>query len=310
MEAEVIEVESIITTHNLSKHYRSRKAVDKVDLDIRKGDIYGFLGPNGAGKTTTIRMLLGLIRPTEGTIHIFGKDLRKEQRAILRKVGSLVEYPSYYGHLTAYENLETIRRILDVPKSRIDEVLAIVRLTKEAKRPVKGFSLGMKQRLGIASALLGHPELLILDEPTNGLDPTGILEIRELIKAMPKEHGITVLVSSHLLSEIELMATRVGIIQQGAMMFEDTIDRLRERAQSSIRIALSSPEGAQRTVALTGCHAELHESSLLIEHISDDTLAEIVALLVQSGHSIYRVEEVKKSLENIFLEMVGEGTSL
>ncbi len=302
--------ESIIATHNLSKHYRSRKAVDKVDLDIRKGDIYGFLGPNGAGKTTTIRMLLGLIRPTEGTIRIFGKDLRKEQRAILRRVGSLVEYPSYYGHLTAYENLEAIRRILDVPKSRIDEVLAIVRLTKEAKRPVKGFSLGMKQRLGIASALLGSPELLILDEPTNGLDPTGILEIRELIKAMPKEHGITVLVSSHLLSEIELMATRVGIIQQGAMMFEDTIDRLRERAQSSILIALSNPERAQRTVALTGCHAELRESSLLLERLSDDTLAEIVALLVQAGHSIYRVEEVKKSLEDIFLEMVGEGTSL
>ncbi|MFD0870079.1 ABC transporter ATP-binding protein [Chlamydia abortus] len=300
----------VIQTYNLSKHYPSKKAVDQVSLKINKGDIYGFLGPNGAGKTTTIRMLLGLIKPSHGSIRIFGKDLRKEKLSILRKIGSLVEYPSYYGHLSAYENLEALRRILDVPKTRIDEVLSIVRLQQEAKRPVKGFSLGMKQRLGIAAALLGNPELLILDEPTNGLDPAGILEVRELIKKMPGEHGITVLVSSHLLSEVEQMANRVGIIRNGSMLFEDSIDNLRKRTKSKIRIVLSDPEHGRRIIASTGCHVELQEGALLLDSIPESKVAEVVELLVLARHSIYRVEEQKRSLEDIFLEMVGEGNSL
>ena len=200
-------MEWILETNGLSKTLGGRAVVRDVGLRLRRGDIYGFLGPNGAGKTTTIRMLLGLVRPTAGSVRIFGRELRKDRLAILRKVGSLVEYPSYYGHLNAIENLEVIRRLLDAPKSRIDEVLAIVRLTNDAKRKVKGYSLGMKQRLGIAMALLGSPELLILDEPTNGLDPAGILEIRELIRGMPREHGVTILVSSHLLRSEE---RRVG----------------------------------------------------------------------------------------------------
>lgn len=300
----------VIQTYNLSKHYPSKKAVDQVSLKINKGDIYGFLGPNGAGKTTTIRMLLGLIKPSHGSIRIFGKDLRKEKLSILRKIGSLVEYPSYYGHLSAYENLEALRRILDVPKTRIDEVLSIVRLQQEAKRPVKGFSLGMKQRLGIAAALLGNPELLILDEPTNGLDPAGILEVRELIKKMPGEHGITVLVSSHLLSEVEQMANRVGIIRNGSMLFEDSIDNLRKRTKSKIRIVLSDPEHGRRIIASTGCHVESQEGALLLDSIPESKVAEVVELLVLARHSIYRVEEQKRSLEDIFLEMVGEGNSL
>ncbi|MFD7522442.1 ABC transporter ATP-binding protein [Paenibacillus chitinolyticus] len=302
--------EMIIQTFGLSKQYKLRSAVDNVNLQIRKGDIYGFLGPNGAGKTTTIRMLLGLIRPTKGTVQLFGKDLRKEKLAILRKVGSLVEYPSYYGHLTAYENLEAIRRILDVPKQRIDEVLAIVRLTKEAKRPVKGYSLGMKQRLGIAAALLGSPELLVLDEPTNGLDPSGILEIRELIKSMPQQYGVTVLVSSHLLSEVDQMASRVGIISGGSMIFEDTIESLRKRAGGQIRIAVDAPQQALRTAASAGCFAVADETSLLLEEAPDEKIAQVVAGLVQAGHSVYRVEEKKKSLEDFFLDLVGEGESL
>ncbi|WP_405081193.1 ABC transporter ATP-binding protein [Paenibacillus chitinolyticus] len=302
--------EMIIQTFGLSKQYKRRSAVDNVNLQIRKGDIYGFLGPNGAGKTTTIRMLLGLIRPTKGTVQLFGKDLRKEKLAILRKVGSLVEYPSYYGHLTAYENLEAIRRILDVPKQRIDEVLAIVRLTKEAKRPVKGYSLGMKQRLGIAAALLGSPELLVLDEPTNGLDPSGILEIRELIKSMPQQYGVTVLVSSHLLSEVDQMASRVGIIRGGSMIFEDTIESLRRKAGGQIRIAVDAPQQALRTAASAGCFAVADDSSLLLEEAPDEKIAQVVTGLVQAGHSVYRVEEKKKSLEDFFLDLVGEGDSL
>lgn len=229
----------VIDTGMLSKRYKGRYAVSNLNLKIAKGEIYGFLGQNGAGKTTTIRMLLGLIKPSGGSIRIFGQSLAKNRMSILRKVGSLVEYPSYYGHLNAVENLEAIRRILDVPQSRIDEVLHIVGLTKESKRAVKGYSLGMKQRLGIASALLGNPELLILDEPTNGLDPSGILEMRELIKAMPKQHGITVLISSHLLSEVEQMASTVGIIRQGELVFQDTIDNLRLQAQGSMSLRVS-----------------------------------------------------------------------
>ncbi|MCL6627948.1 MAG: ATP-binding cassette domain-containing protein, partial [Alicyclobacillus shizuokensis] len=190
--------EMVIETSNLTRRYGKKVSVNNVNLKVPKGSIYGFLGPNGAGKTTTIRMLLGLIRPTSGHIRIFNQDLSKHRMPILRRIGSLVESPSYYGHLSGYENLDVIARLLKVPSKRIDEVLGIVRLTPAAHQTVKGYSLGMKQRLGIAAALLGNPDLLILDEPTNGLDPAGIHEIRTLIKDMPKQHGITVVVSSHL----------------------------------------------------------------------------------------------------------------
>lgn len=302
--------ECLVETRGLTKHYRQKKAVTAANLHIERGDIYGFLGPNGAGKTTTLRMLLGLIRPSQGHIRIFGKDLRKEKLAILRKVGSLVEYPSYYGHLTAYENLEAIRRILDVPKSRIDEVLGIVRLTKEARRPVKGFSLGMKQRLGIASSLLGSPELLILDEPTNGLDPSGILEMRELIKSMPHEYGVTVMISSHLLSEMDQMATRVGIIREGTMIFEDSIHALRQKAVGRIRLAVNEPGRAAAFLQDAGLFAEYHGSSLYLEQSPNEQVASVVNQLVHAGHSIYRVEEDKKSLEDIFLDLTGGEQSL
>lgn len=298
--------EFIIETNTLTKKFGKQSVVDGVDLKVQKGEIYGFLGPNGAGKTTTIRMLLGLARPTKGSIHIFGKDVKKEKLSILKKVGSLVEYPSYYGHLTAYENLEAVRILLDAPKSRIDEVLSIVRLTNDAKRPVKGFSLGMKQRLGIATALLGNPELLILDEPTNGLDPSGIIEIRELIKSMPKEHGITILLSSHLLSEIDQMATQVGIISRGQLIFQDSISKLRARSTSKIKLTVNDVESAWKTLLAHGYTTEIIHNHIFIENGSDEKTAEIVKSLVQNDYSIYRVEEVKKSLEESFLELTGQ----
>ncbi|KGE19637.1 ABC transporter ATP-binding protein [Paenibacillus wynnii] len=297
--------ETIIETTGLLKKYKGRAAVKDLNLNIRKGEIYGFLGPNGAGKTTTIRLLLGLIAPTAGTIEIFGKDLRHEKMNILRKVGSLVESPSYYGHLTAIQNLEVIRRILNVPKSRISEVLDIVSLTGEEKRPVKGFSLGMKQRLGIASALLGNPELLILDEPTNGLDPSGIQEIRDLIKQMPKEHGITVLVSSHLLSEIELMANTVGILHQGSMVYQDSITNLQQRAAGEMRLVVSEPEMALSFVENQGYAGVLQNGTLCFTRMNDTTVAQLVKVLVEKGHAIYRVEERRQSLEEFFLQVVG-----
>ncbi|MFO1442137.1 ABC transporter ATP-binding protein [Bacillus sp. Bva_UNVM-123] len=302
--------EFIIETNKLTKKFKNRFAVESVELKIKQGEIYGFLGPNGAGKTTTIRMLLGLAKPTYGSIRIFGKDMRKEKLSVLKKVGSLVEYPSYYGHLTAYENLEAIRILLDAPKSRIDEVLKIVRLSNEAKRPVKGFSLGMKQRLGIAAALLGNPELLILDEPTNGLDPSGILEMRELIKSMPKEHGITILVSSHLLSEIDQMATQVGIISKGRMIFQDSIEALRERSTSKIKVKVNEVEQAWRMLLSKGIQAEMENKHLYLPDSSDEAVSTIIAELINNHFSVYRVQEEKKSLEGIFLELTGGEASL
>lgn len=220
----------VIETTHLTRRYGHHLAVNGVNLNVPSGSIYGFLGPNGAGKTTTLRMLLGLIRPTSGTIRIFGQPMPKARLSILGRVGSFVESPSYYGHLSGYENLAVLASILHVSSSRIDEVLQMVRLTSVAKQAAKGYSLGMKQRLGIAAALLGQPELLILDEPTNGLDPTGIHEMRALIKAMPAEQGVTVLVSSHLLSEIDQMATQVGILHRGKLVFQDSLEALRALA--------------------------------------------------------------------------------
>ncbi|MRN55374.1 ABC transporter ATP-binding protein [Paenibacillus monticola] len=298
---------TVIETKDLWKKYRGRAAVENLNLNISKGEIYGFLGPNGAGKTTTIRMLLGLITPTSGSIEIFGQDLRKNKLQILRKIGSLVESPSYYGHLSAVDNLEVIRRILDVSKSRIPEVLDIVSLTGEEKRPVKGFSLGMKQRLGIAAALLGSPELLILDEPTNGLDPSGIQEIRSLIKRLPLEQGITVLVSSHLLSEIEQMADTVGIIRQGQLIYQDTITNLQQQAAGEMRLHVSDPIVALNLAGHCGYDGALREDKLIFSRMNDARVALLVKELVENGHSVYRVEEHRQSLEDFFLQVIGGG---
>jgi lantibiotic transport system ATP-binding protein len=299
-------MEYIIKTSNLTKHFGHEQAVMGLDMKIPKGEIYGFLGPNGAGKTTTIRMLLGLMKPTQGSIQIFNKDLNKEKQEILQKVGSLVENPSYYPHLTANENLEAIRKIVGAHKSRINEVLEIVRLTEAANKKVKGFSLGMKQRLGIAAALLNKPELLILDEPTNGLDPSGIIEIRNLIKRLPAENGMTVLISSHLLSEIDQMATTVGIVTNGKMIFQDSIEVMRQQSQQKILLRVSKGEHAWRTLLAKGIKADFKDEKILLYERSEENIAKIVRILVQEGFSIYRVEEEKRSLEDIFLQMTSE----
>lgn len=303
LDKEVREMEYIVQTENLSKHFGKELAVEGLDLKIRKGEIYGFLGPNGAGKTTTIRMLLGLMKPTSGKIKIFQKDVAKERVEILSKIGSLVENPSYYPHLTAYENLEALRKILGVSKSRIDEVLAIVRLTEVGNKKVKGFSLGMKQRLGIAASLLHNPELLILDEPTNGLDPSGIIEIRNLIKRLPSEYGMTVVISSHLLSEIDQMATTVGIVSKGKLIFQDSIEAMRMHAQPKVLFKVNKSEHAWRSLVANGIKAECKEGQIVLDECSDEKVAQIVQILVKEGFAIYRVEEEKQSLEDIFLQM-------
>ncbi|MGG3803261.1 ATP-binding cassette domain-containing protein [Metabacillus fastidiosus] len=299
--------EMMIETTNLTKKFKGKTVVDNINLSIKKGEIYGFLGPNGAGKTTTIRMLLGLMKPTNGKIELFGQNVKNNHIEALRKIGSLVESPSYYGHLTARENLEALRKILQVPKNRIDEVLSIVRLTNDANRPVKGFSLGMKQRLGIAAAILGNPELLILDEPTNGLDPSGIHEIRDLIKNMPKQYGITVLISSHLLSEIDQIATEVGIIMKGKIIYQDSIEKLRNKARPKIAIKASEMDKAKALLLTKGILFEKQENRLISENANDEIVAKSISILASANISIYRVEEKRKSLEEIFLELTNGG---
>ena len=220
----------IITTEQLTKKYKNFTSVNNVSLHIRKGSIYGFLGPNGAGKSTTMKMLLGLTKPTSGSFTIDGKHFPADRLAILKEIGSFIESPSFYSNLTGRENLDIIRRILKLPKSTVDEALELVGLTEFGDRLAKKYSLGMKQRLGLAGALLGRPPILILDEPTNGLDPSGIHEIRNLVKSLPTLYNCTVLISSHMLSEIELMADDIGILNHGRLLFEGSLDELRRNA--------------------------------------------------------------------------------
>ncbi|WP_339211112.1 ABC transporter ATP-binding protein [Aeribacillus sp. FSL K6-8210] len=300
----------VINTSHLTRKYGKQYAVKNVNLNVKEGSIYGFLGPNGAGKSTTIRMLLGLIKPTKGSVKIFGKDLAKHRMEILSKVGSLVETPSYYGHLTGYENLEAARRLLGVPEKRIAEVLNIVRLTKAADKKVKQYSLGMKQRLGIATALLVQPKLLILDEPTNGLDPAGIQEIRELIKTMPKQHNMTIIVSSHLLSEIEQMADQVGIINKGELIFQDSINVLKEKSKPALHIGVEQAEKAVAFLKEQGYYAKLAGTRLVMEDTDPELVGKINYALVSEGFWVYRLEEVKRSLEDIFIELTGVGESV
>ncbi|WP_412675021.1 ABC transporter ATP-binding protein [Aneurinibacillus aneurinilyticus] len=299
-----------VETVNLTRRYGKFMSVNDVNLKVPQGEIYGFLGPNGAGKTTTIRMLLGLIKPTRGEITIFGKELSKNRIPILKRVGSLVESPSYYGHLSGRQNLKVLARLLQLPDKQIDEVLDLVRLTKNAQRPVKGYSLGMKQRLGIAAALISRPELLILDEPTNGLDPAGIQEIRELIIQMPKQYGITVLVSSHLLSEIEQVATYVGIIDQGKLIFQNSMNELRKQSQRNIHIEVNQPIEASVLLQKQGWKITVEDNILSFPSLTHEQTASIVKELVLHRFSVYRVVEHKKSLEDTFLELTGTRQSL
>lgn len=220
----------MITTKHLTKKYKNFVSVNNVSLHIRKGSIYGFLGPNGAGKSTTMKMLLGLTAPTKGSFSIDGKHFPEDRMDILKEIGSFIEAPSFYANLTGRENLDVIRRILGLPKESVEDALQLVGLEEFGDRLAKKYSLGMKQRLGLAGALLGRPPILILDEPTNGLDPSGIHEIRELVKSLPGLYDCTILISSHMLSEIELMADDIGILNHGRLLFEGSLDELRQTA--------------------------------------------------------------------------------
>lgn len=226
-------MEYIITTEQLTKKYKNFVSVNNVSLHIRKGSIYGFLGPNGAGKSTTMKMLLGLTAPTKGSFVIDGRHFPEDRIDILKEVGSFIESPSFYANLTGRENLDIIRRILGLPETSVDDALELVGLEEFGGRLAKKYSLGMKQRLGLAGALLGRPPVLILDEPTNGLDPSGIHEIRNLVKSLPDLYDCTIMISSHMLSEIELMADDIGILNHGNLLFEGSLEDLRHSVGKS-----------------------------------------------------------------------------
>ena len=223
----------IITTEQLTKKYKKFTSVNHVSIHVRRGSIYGFLGPNGAGKSTTMKMLLGLTAPTKGRFIIDGKQFPNDRLKILQEIGSFIEAPSFYANLTGRENLDVIRRILGLGQNTVEDALELVGLSEFGDRLAKKYSLGMKQRLGLAGALLGRPPILILDEPTNGLDPSGIHEIRNLVKFLPDLYDCTVLISSHMLSEIELMADDIGILNHGRLLFEGSLDDLRHNARQT-----------------------------------------------------------------------------
>lgn len=302
---------NIIQTQKLSKAYHKVLHVKSLDLKVKEGSIYGFLGPNGAGKSTTLKMILGLTKPTEGEIHIFDQLLTDKNRlSILKDIGSLIESPSYYGHLTGEENLRIFQRLKDVPKSHIDQVLRIVRLEEQRHKKVSHYSLGMKQRLGIATALLGNPKLLILDEPTNGLDPAGIQEIRELIASLPKQYGMTVVLSSHILNEIDQIADDIGIIHQGALVFQNSLEMLHARNQKQLAIRTLNNVATRRLMASYNLTCMHQDDFLLIPNLKDADLAKYMHLLIQNNIDIVRIEERNRSLEDIFLELTGMAVSL
>jgi ABC-2 type transport system ATP-binding protein len=291
-----------IETMSLSRRFGDILAVDKLDLHVPQGSIYGFLGPNGSGKTTTIRMLIGLIHADEGKVHIFNLQLERQRLAALEQIGALVELPSLYPHLTGWENLELTRRLVNVNPSHIHRVLDIVDLAADAKRLVRGYSLGMRQRLGLALALLRGPKLLILDEPTNGLDPAGIHEMRNLIRTLPTEHGITVFISSHLLSEVEQMATDVGIINSGKLLFQGSLSELQAQQLEQIVIETNKPEDAIQILQAAGWAViSKQDGRLVVAGHPATKAAQINATLVNAGLDVFALNHIRPSLEEIFL---------
>ena len=299
----------VVSTQGLTKRYGDTAVVNNMQLAVPEGTVYGFLGPNGAGKSTTMKMLLGLVHPSAGTATVLGREMTPANRLeVLRNVGSLIESPSCYPHLTARENLEIVRRLRGLPESCIDEALSVVRLddAKTQGKLVGHFSLGMKQRLGIAAALMGRPRLLLLDEPTNGLDPSGIHEIRQLIREMPGRFGCTVVVSSHLLSEIDQMADFVGIIRAGQMVWQGSMESLHARARRWL--ALRTTDNAAAAGTLPGAVAD--GEWLRIKAVDDATAGQVTLGLARRGIGVVRLEERSESLEDIFLKLTGMEATL
>ena len=299
---------NIIELKNLKKVYKDTTTVDLKKLTVREGEIYGFLGPNGAGKTTTMKMILSLVEPTLGEILVNGQNI-KENKDYLNQIGSMIEEPSYYPNLTGYENLLVFQKMVGFDEDNIWPTLKLVGLAedKNRKKLVKAYSLGMKQRLALAFALVKKPQILLLDEPTNGLDPAGIHEIRELIVKLAKEEGLTVFISSHILSEIEQIADRVGIINHGCLVYEGEIREIKSNTWIEIGGDFSQNNIVQHLVDFGSVRVrEASASEVKLDDMSDDRLADIITYITDLGFRIFRVTRESETLEDIFLELTKE----
>ena len=297
--------ELVIESDHLKFGFNNKKEILKdITLKVGKGEIYGFIGPNGAGKTTTIRLLLGLLNDSENCIRLFGKKLSEDRTGVLSRIGSLIEQPSLYENISGYDNLEIARSIRKLNKSRVKEILELVKLSNAAKKNVRDYSLGMKQRLGLAIALIGAPELLILDEPVNGMDPNGIVEIRELLLNLNKMYGTTIFISSHLLSEMEKIVTHIGIINMGELLFQGRISDLQklQTGQSELFLVTGNNKAA---LELLKQRWTVHENdkSLLIKFQSNGQIAQIIRDLVSHEIDVYQVFVEDMTLEKLFLQM-------
>ncbi len=294
----------VISTSSLTRRFGRVAAVDHCDLSVPARSVYGFLGPNGAGKTTTIRLLLGLIRPDAGEVRLFGEPLWRNRLKLLGRIGALVESPALYDHLTGYENLELARRLIGGSKVQIERALSVVHLQDAAHRQVRGYSQGMKQRLGLALALLNEPALLILDEPTNGLDPAGIQEMRALIGRLPQEYGATIFLSSHLLAEVEQTATHIGIIQKGRLLFQGRLDDLHAQMGGQIVLGVDQPEQARRVLTQEGWTVQGNGGHrLTVAANGQSDAAMINARLSRVGINVYSLSIEQPTLEDIFINL-------
>lgn len=299
---------TVVMADRLTFRYGTEAVVRDISLTIPERSIFGFVGPNGAGKSTTIKLMLGLLTPNEGTVHVFGRDIAAHRSEILRQTGSLVETPSLYPHLTAEENLDLVRRVRAVPRPRIDAVLHETGIQYAKRRKVKEFSLGMKQRLGIALALLHEPRLLVLDEPINGLDPEGIQEFRTFLKQLVNERKVTVLLSSHILSELEQAATHAGIIARGTMRFQGTLEELIR--QQDRRLILEVSDVQKAVTLLEGRHPAIADhtaSTVSIRAVNRQEAAQINTALTTAGISVYRMQFEQPNLESVFLDLTRNG---
>lgn len=296
-----------IETVGLNYNFGAQAVVKNLSLQVPQGSIYGFLGPNGAGKTTTIKILLNLLQSPADQVFIFGKEINSNRIESLKRIGSLVEQPAIYGHLTGKENLLNRCILLGIKKSKCAEMLSLVGLTDAADKKAGKYSLGMKQRLGIALALISDPELLLLDEPTNGLDPNGIIEIRNLMIDLTAKHGKTILVSSHLLAEIERIATHVGIINKGELLFQGTIDALQDLSKPAVKIETDNQQKAISLLKNEGIETT-HTDELTVSVAYTDKVAmgKINTLLVNNGVSVYSISKERKDLENLFLAITSK----
>ena len=294
-----------IETNNLSFGFNKKNSILKnINLKVERGSIYGFLGPNGAGKTTTIRLLLGLLPDPNNSVFLFNQNFLQNRVQCLSKTGALIEQPSLYEHLSGFDNLEITRQLRKIPKERINDVLQTVRLSEAAFKKVKAYSLGMKQRLGIALALLPEPELLILDEPVNGLDPSGIMEMRELLQTINKKYNTTIFLSSHLISEVEKIVTHIGIINMGEMLFQGTINDLYNLKKNELKVRIKTDNPELAVTLLKASYSIVdHEDTLDIIIQSTKEVNDIIHLLINNNVKVYEAVTDSKNLEQIFLSM-------